>query len=56
MPCIRDIARNGRRARSVLIVLNACIPPAPHSDAIKFIKDTITIIKSNQHHAFVKYF
>lgn len=56
IPCIRDIARRGLKALSVLMVLNAWIPPAPHRDATKLISDTITIIKSSQHHAFVKYF
>lgn len=40
MPCIRDIARNGLNARSVRIVLNAWMPPAPHSEATKLINDT----------------
>ena len=40
MPCIRDIALSGRNALSVLIVLNAWIPPAPNSDAVKLINET----------------
>lgn len=40
MPCIRDMALSGRKARSVRIVLNAWIPPAPSIDAVKFISDT----------------
>lgn len=85
IPCILDMARSGRRALRVRIVLNACTPPAPAKPATKLIRDTyntsskniiyeiqrlsdthfclkccgcgytITIVKSNQHHAFVKY-
>ena len=40
IPCILDIALKGRRARRVLIVLNAWIPPAPNREAVKFINDT----------------
>lgn len=40
MPCIRDMARNGLNARSVRIVLNAWMPPAPQSEATKLINDT----------------
>lgn len=40
MPCIRDMALRGRRARSVLIVLNAWILPAPARVATRLIKDT----------------
>ena len=40
MPCIRDIARRGRRARRVRMVLNAWIPPAPASEARKLMRDT----------------
>lgn len=40
IPCILDIALKGRNALSVLIVLNAWIPPAPQSEAMKLIKDT----------------
>lgn len=40
MPCIRLMALSGRRARSVRIVLNACMPPAPQSAATKFISET----------------
>ena len=40
MPCIRDIALSGRNALSVLIVLNAWIPPAPNRDAVKLINET----------------
>lgn len=40
MPCIRDMARSGRRARNVRIVLKAWMPPAPQSEATKLISDT----------------
>lgn len=40
MPCIRDMALRGLRARSVRIVLNAWIPPAPSREAMKLISDT----------------
>jgi hypothetical protein len=40
MPCILDMALRGLRARKVLIVLKAWIPPAPSRDAVKFIRDT----------------
>lgn len=40
IPCILDIALKGRNALRVLMVLNAWIPPAPQSEAMKFIKDT----------------
>ena len=40
IPCIRDIALNGRRALSVRMVLNAWIPPAPSSEAVKLMRDT----------------
>ena len=40
MPCIRDMARNGLNARSVRMVLNAWMPPAPQSEATKLINDT----------------
>lgn len=40
MPCIRDMARSGLKARSVRIVLNAWMPPAPQSEATKLINDT----------------
>lgn len=55
IPCILDNARKGLNALNVLMVLNAWIPPAPHKDATKLIKDTSTMMKSNQHQAFVKY-
>lgn len=40
MPCMRLMALSGRSARSVRIVLNAWIPPAPQSAATKFISET----------------
>ena len=40
IPCILDMALKGRKARRVLIVLNAWIPPAPNREAVKFINDT----------------
>lgn len=40
MPCIRDMARSGLSALNVRIVLKACIPPAPASEATKLISDT----------------
>ena len=42
MPCIRDIALRGLRALKVRIVLNAWIPPAPSSEAVKLIRETWT--------------
>ena len=42
IPCIRDIALNGRRALSVRMVLNAWIPPAPRSEAVKLMSETYT--------------
>ena len=40
IPCIRDIALNGRRALRVRMVLNAWIPPAPSREAVKLMRDT----------------
>lgn len=40
IPCILDMARSGRRARNVRIVLNAWILPIPARLATKFIADT----------------
>jgi len=40
MPSKRDIARSGRNARKVLIVLNAGILPKPASPTAKLNKDT----------------
>ena len=40
IPCIRDMALSGLSALSVLMVLNAWMPPAPNSDAVKLISDT----------------
>ncbi len=42
MPCILDMALNGLSALRVRMVLKACIPPAPSSEAVKLIKDTWT--------------
>ena len=42
IPCIRDIALRGRRALSVRIVLNAWMPPAPTSEAVKLMRETWT--------------
>ena len=40
IPCILDMALNGRRALSVRMVLNAWIPPAPKREAVKLMRDT----------------
>ena len=40
MPCILDMALRGLRALSVLMVLNAWMPPAPKRDAVKLMRDT----------------
>jgi len=40
IPCILDMALSGLRARRVRMVLNAWIPPAPSSEAVKLINDT----------------
>lgn len=40
IPCILAIARSGRKALRVRIVLKAWIPLAPNKAAIKFIRDT----------------
>lgn len=40
IPCILDIALSGRNALRVRMVLNAWIPPAPQSEAMKLIRDT----------------
>ena len=42
IPCIRDIALRGRSALSVRIVLNAWMPPAPTSEAVKLMRETWT--------------
>ena len=55
MPCILDIALKGRRALNVLIVLKASILVAPIKVAVRLIRETITIRKSSQHQALVKY-
>ena len=44
IPCILDMALNGRRALSVRMVLNAWIPPAPKREAVKLMRDTYTKI------------
>jgi len=40
IPCILDIALRGLKARRVLMVLNAWMPPAPSKDAVKLISET----------------
>lgn len=40
IPCILAIARSGRKALRVRIVLKAWIPLAPNKAATKFIRDT----------------
>ena len=40
IPCIRDMALRGRSALRVRIVLNAWMPPAPSSDAVKLMRET----------------
>ena len=44
MPCMRDMARSGRSALSVLMVLKAWMPPAPSSEAVKLISDTCNVL------------
>ena len=44
MPCMRDMARSGRSALSVRMVLKAWMPPAPSSEAVKLISDTCNVL------------